>query len=145
VTATPRRLFGIALKSEGRGVALAGATALLIVHALAEATIPVIIGATIDRAVLPADPVALAIWIGVLVGTFLVLTVSYQSASRLMVSIYGYGEQALRHLSGVLLHTPTVRAHELAAAGRADEFAAALSTLYGITPAADTVEDAATA
>ncbi len=57
----------------------------------------------------------------------------------------GKVEQALRHLSGVLLHTPTVRAHELAAAGRADEFAAALSTLYGIAPAADAVEDAATA
>lgn len=80
-------------------MALAGATALLMVHALAEATIPVIIGATIDRAVLPAAPTALAIWIGVLIGTFLVLTVSYQSASRLMVSIYGYGEQALRHLT----------------------------------------------
>lgn len=99
MTPTPRRLFGIALKSEGRGIALAGATALLIVHALAEATIPVIIGATIDRAVLPADPAALALWLGVLVATFLVLTASYQSASRLMVSIYGYGEQALRHLT----------------------------------------------
>lgn len=99
VTKTPRRLFGIALKAEGRGAALAAATALLIVHALAEATIPVLIGATIDRAVLPADPAALAIWISVLVATFLVLTVSYQSASRLMVSIYGYGEQALRHLA----------------------------------------------
>ncbi|WOF23267.1 ABC transporter ATP-binding protein [Microbacterium betulae] len=99
MTNTPRRLFGIALTSEGRGMALVGATALLIVHALAEATIPVIIGATIDRAVLPADPVALATWGGVLVGTFLVLTTSYQSASRLMVSIYGHGEQALRHLT----------------------------------------------
>lgn len=99
MTNTPRRLFGIALSADGRGVALAGATTLLIVHALAEATIPVIIGATIDRAVLPADPTALALWMGVLVATFLVLTVSYQSASRLMVSIYGYGEQALRHLT----------------------------------------------
>jgi ABC-type multidrug transport system fused ATPase/permease subunit len=99
VTSTPRRLFGIALTSEGRGIALAGATALLIVHSLAEATIPVLIGATIDRAVLPADPAALALWLGVLVGTFLVLTASYQAASRLMVSIYGYGEQALRHLT----------------------------------------------
>lgn len=98
-TSTPRKLFGIALRSGGRGIALTGATALLIVHALAEATIPVIIGATIDRAVLPADPAALALWLGVLVGTFLVLTVSYQSASRLMVSVYGYGEQALRHLA----------------------------------------------
>ncbi|WP_167381523.1 ABC transporter transmembrane domain-containing protein [Microbacterium oxydans] len=99
MTSTPRRLFGIALKSEGRGIALAGATALLIVHSLAEATIPVLIGATIDRAVLPAAPAALALWLGVLVGTFLVLTASYQAASRLMVSIYGYGEQALRHLT----------------------------------------------
>lgn len=46
----------------------------------------------------------------------------------------GKVEQALRHLAGVLLHTPTTRAHELAASGRADEFAAALATLYGIEP-----------
>lgn len=97
--ATPGRLFGIALAREGRGVALAGATTLLVVHSLAEAAIPVIIGATIDHAVLPADPRALALWIGVLIGTFLVLTTSYQAASRLMVTIYGYGEQALRHLT----------------------------------------------
>ncbi len=50
-------------------------------------------------------------------------------------------EQALRHLTGVLLHTPTTRAHELAASGRADEFAAALGTLYGIVPAAEATED----
>jgi glutamyl-tRNA reductase len=41
-------------------------------------------------------------------------------------------EQALRHLVGVLLHTPTARAHELAAEGRADEYFAALTTLFGI-------------
>lgn len=98
-TNTPRRLFGIALGADGRGAMLVAATGLLIVHALSEAAIPVIIGATIDRAVVPSDPVALGVWIGVLVGTFLVLTVSYQSASRLMVSIYGHGEQALRHLT----------------------------------------------
>ncbi|MFT4259835.1 glutamyl-tRNA reductase [Microbacterium sp.] len=46
----------------------------------------------------------------------------------------GKVEQALRHLAGVLLHTPTTRAHELAASGRADEFTAALATLYGIAP-----------
>lgn len=46
-------------------------------------------------------------------------------------------EQSLRHLAGVLLHAPTTRAHELAATGRADDFAAALETLYGIAPEAD--------
>ncbi len=60
----------------------------------------------------------------------------------------GKVEQALRHLAGVLLHTPTTRAHELAAAGRADEFTAALTALYGIeaaetAPAA--IDDAASA
>ncbi|MFJ4175538.1 glutamyl-tRNA reductase [Microbacterium sp. NPDC089696] len=60
----------------------------------------------------------------------------------------GKVEQALRHLAGVLLHAPTTRAHELADAGRADEFAAALSTLYGlepVEPAHSAVDDAASA
>jgi glutamyl-tRNA reductase len=39
---------------------------------------------------------------------------------------------ALRHLAGVLLHTPSVRARELAREGRVDEFAAALETLFGV-------------
>ena len=41
-------------------------------------------------------------------------------------------EHALRHLAGVLLHAPSVRAREFAAKGRGEEFAAALHTLYGI-------------
>lgn len=72
---------------------------LLVVHSLAEAAIPVLIGATIDEAVLPSDPLALAMWLGILAAVFLVLTASYQGASRMMVSIYGHGEQALRHLA----------------------------------------------
>ncbi|KDA06782.1 glutamyl-tRNA reductase [Microbacterium sp. CH12i] len=49
----------------------------------------------------------------------------------------GKVEQAMRHLAGVLTHTPTTRAHELAAQGRGDDFAAALETLYGITGEAE--------
>lgn len=41
-------------------------------------------------------------------------------------------EQALRHLAGVLLHEPSVRAREYAAEGRGEEFTAALGTLFGI-------------
>jgi glutamyl-tRNA reductase len=41
-------------------------------------------------------------------------------------------EAALRHLAGVLLHGPSMRARELAADGRAAEFVAALDTLHGI-------------
>jgi glutamyl-tRNA reductase len=46
---------------------------------------------------------------------------------------------ALRHLAGVLLHGPSVRARELAREGRADEFVAALDALYGIAPAAPVI------
>jgi glutamyl-tRNA reductase len=39
---------------------------------------------------------------------------------------------ALRHLAGVLSHGPTTRAREFAAAGRLDEFARALETVFGL-------------
>ncbi|MFS2242389.1 glutamyl-tRNA reductase [Microbacterium sp. OR16] len=57
----------------------------------------------------------------------------------------GRVEQAMRHLAGVLLHTPTTRAHELAAEGRADEFHAALEALYGLSAESSTASDAASA
>jgi glutamyl-tRNA reductase len=41
-------------------------------------------------------------------------------------------EQALRHLAGVLVHTPSVRARRLAAEGRSHEFLAGLEALYGL-------------
>jgi glutamyl-tRNA reductase len=55
----------------------------------------------------------------------------------------GRTEQALRHLVGVLLHTPTTRAHQLAEDGRTDDVIAALTTLYGLEVAeAEPVADA---
>ncbi|MTE24690.1 glutamyl-tRNA reductase [Microbacterium sp. ZXX196] len=41
-------------------------------------------------------------------------------------------EQALRHFTGMLLHTPTVRAQEAAVDGRADDVFQALETLFGV-------------
>ncbi len=49
-------------------------------------------------------------------------------------------EEALRHLAGVLVHTPSVRARRLAADGRSAEFLAGLEALYGLqidAPAAE--------
>ncbi|MFZ6992675.1 glutamyl-tRNA reductase [Curtobacterium sp. RRHDQ66] len=43
-------------------------------------------------------------------------------------------ERALRHLVGVLLHRPSVRARELGRAGRGEEFVGALEALYGVRP-----------
>jgi glutamyl-tRNA reductase len=43
---------------------------------------------------------------------------------------------ALRHLAGVLLHAPSVRARDLAREGRAQEFVYGLEAIYGVVPAA---------
>jgi glutamyl-tRNA reductase len=43
-------------------------------------------------------------------------------------------EAALRHLAGVLLHGPSVRARSLAAEGRLAEFTAGLDAVYGVQP-----------
>ncbi len=49
-------------------------------------------------------------------------------------------EEALRHLAGVLLHTPSTLARHHAAAGRADHVIAAIEILYGPTAGARTQE-----
>ncbi|HEY4151861.1 MAG TPA: glutamyl-tRNA reductase [Pseudolysinimonas sp.] len=41
-------------------------------------------------------------------------------------------EEALRHLAGVLVHAPSLRARRLAAEGRSAEFVAGLEALYGL-------------
>ncbi|MGO3885794.1 MAG: glutamyl-tRNA reductase, partial [Mycetocola sp.] len=43
-------------------------------------------------------------------------------------------EQALRHLAGVLLHTPTSRAREFARAGESQRYIDAIETLFGVVP-----------
>ena len=48
-------------------------------------------------------------------------------------------ERAMRHVASVLVHTPTVRAKALAAAGDADRFAAAVETVFGVRPQAPVV------
>jgi glutamyl-tRNA reductase len=52
-------------------------------------------------------------------------------------------QAALRHLAGVLLHLPSVRARELAAEGRLEEFEAALATVFGLSAVTRETADAA--
>ncbi|MBG6108731.1 glutamyl-tRNA reductase [Frigoribacterium sp. CG_9.8] len=47
-------------------------------------------------------------------------------------------EAALRHLTGVLLHTPSVRARELARAGDGQSFSDAVTALFGIDAVSET-------
>jgi glutamyl-tRNA reductase len=43
-------------------------------------------------------------------------------------------ERALKHFASVLVHAPSVRARELAAEGRLDEFVAGLSAVFDVAP-----------
>ena len=53
-------------------------------------------------------------------------------------------ERAMRHLAGVLVHTPSARARELAAAGEGERFAEAVQVLYGLAPDANAGRSAQT-
>ena len=52
--------------------------------------------------------------------------------ARARGDVDGRIEAALRHLAGVLLHAPSVRARELARAGEGDSFSAAVAVLFGV-------------
>ncbi|MEU9927764.1 ABC transporter ATP-binding protein/permease [Streptomyces anulatus] len=94
--ASVQALFRTALVRDGRGLRLGLTAAAFMVHQLCEALVPILIGVVIDRALAPSDGSALLGWLTVLGGVFTLLSLSYQRASAAMVTVYGYGEQALR-------------------------------------------------
>ncbi|WP_051011494.1 ABC transporter transmembrane domain-containing protein [Corynebacterium timonense] len=95
----PVRVMRLALTRGGRWWRLSLATLGFMLHQASEAAVPILIGVVIDRAVLPRDPGALALWLGVLGAVFLVLSFSYQGASLSMIRIYGRGEHDLRQIA----------------------------------------------
>ncbi|WP_371030833.1 ABC transporter transmembrane domain-containing protein [Pseudoclavibacter sp. JSM 162008] len=93
---TPASVMRDALFASGRSWRLTLATLGYVVHEAAEALVPVLVGVIIDRAIVTDDAAQLALWLGVLLANFLVLSFSYRWAARLMVRIYGHGELELR-------------------------------------------------
>jgi putative ABC transport system ATP-binding protein len=74
------RVLRGALSSQRRRVACG--SLLLMTHQAGEAMVPVVVGATIDRAIVPGDAGALGLWLAVLVATFAVLSFSYRFGDR---------------------------------------------------------------
>ncbi|PPF79867.1 ABC transporter ATP-binding protein [Pseudoclavibacter sp. RFBJ3] len=95
-TPTPASVMWDALFASGRSWKLTLATLGYIVHEAAEALVPVLVGVIIDRAIVTNDAAQLALWLGILLANFLVLSFSYRWAARLMVRVYGHGELELR-------------------------------------------------
>lgn len=93
---TPASVMRDALFASGRSWRLTLATLGYVVHEAAEALVPVLVGVIIDRAIVTNDATQLALWLAILLANFLVLSLSYRWAARLMVRIYGHGELELR-------------------------------------------------
>lgn len=104
-TTTTAAILRTALTGDGRTWRLVACTLGLIVHSLGEASVPLIIGVVIDRAIMPGDLTALVTWLGILGTSYLVMSVAYQRATLGMVRVYGHGEHDLRQLAvGRVLH-----------------------------------------
>lgn len=93
---TTRSVVTSALIGGGRGIRLTGASLGFTGHQVAEALVPVVIGAVIDRAVATGDSAALGRWILVLGLVFTGLLFSWRLGARLVASVYEYGAHALR-------------------------------------------------
>lgn len=98
-TLTTGGILRIALTRDRRAVRLALCTGGLVIHNICEAAVPILIGTTIDRAIMPGDGTGLVTWLGVLAATFLLMSLSYQRSMLGMVRVYGHGEHDLRQLT----------------------------------------------
>lgn len=96
---TSRRILGHAVLARGRGRLFTLGTISLAVHQTCEALVPVVIGLTIDHAVLPGDGGALLQWLGVLAGLFVVLSFAWRIGARRLVRVVTIGSHDLRMLA----------------------------------------------
>ena len=81
------------------------AAALGIGWQVGEALVPVAMGVAIDRALATGDAAQLALWLAALAGVFLMLSLSYRFASRLMTLATEFVQHRLRaSLSLAALH-----------------------------------------
>ncbi|ANH95751.1 hypothetical protein A8713_29320 [Streptomyces sp. SAT1] len=72
------------------------AAVLLSTHQLGEALVPVLVGATVGRAVRSGTPASTACWLALLAADFLMLSLSYRFGARAAVRVRQHTEHRLR-------------------------------------------------
>jgi putative ABC transport system ATP-binding protein len=102
---------GILLRSITRNRArLTAGTGLISMHQLAEATVPVLIGVGIDRAVAPGDGTALLLWVVALGVLFIGLHLCYRFGARqLMLAIANEAYLLRGELAAKIVHPRRLR------------------------------------
>ena len=85
-------------------------TALIGLHQVCEALVPILIGVIVDRAVATGDAGALALWVGVLAGVFILLTTAYRNGARLLMKAIAEEGHTLRvEVTAKVLHPRGVK------------------------------------
>jgi len=85
-------------------------TALIGVHQVCEALVPILIGVIVDRAVATGDAGALALWMGALAGVFILLTTAYRNGARLLMKAIAEEGHTLRvEVTAKVLHPRGVK------------------------------------
>ncbi|MEU0560841.1 ABC transporter ATP-binding protein [Dactylosporangium sp. NPDC006015] len=89
---------------------LTAGTGLISLHQLAEATVPVLIGVGIDRAVAPGDGTALLLWVAALAALFVGLHLCYRFGARqLMLAIANEAYLLRGELAARIVHPRRLR------------------------------------
>jgi putative ABC transport system ATP-binding protein len=92
------------------GRRLWGGTALIGLHQVCEAAVPILIGVIIDRAVATGDTGRLALWVGLLAGLFILLTTAYRNGARLLMKAIAEEGHTLRlEVTARILHPRGLR------------------------------------
>jgi putative ABC transport system ATP-binding protein len=87
-----------------------GGTALIGLHQVCEAAVPILIGVIIDRAVATGDTGRLALWVGLLAGLFILLTTAYRNGARLLMKAIAEEGHTLRlEVTARILHPRGLR------------------------------------
>ncbi len=108
-------VFRLVLAGDRRWLLLTLGACGFMLHQVAEALVPVLIGVVVDRAIVPRDGSALGLWLGVLAAVFVVLTMAWRIGMRSTVRAFSFAAHDLRQLTVARVLDPLGMARQRAA------------------------------
>ncbi|KZM33781.1 putative ABC transporter ATP-binding protein [Oerskovia enterophila] len=108
-------VFRLVLAGNRRWLLLTVGAGGFMLHQVAEALVPVLIGVVVDRAIVPRDGAALGLWLAVLAAVFVVLTMAWRIGMRSTVRAFSFAAHDLRQLTVARVLDPLGMARRRAA------------------------------